>query len=405
MSAVLLYGYGHLTRVAPGSMVDVLMKDFSVGAAALGNISAMYWYAYSIFQIPGGFLIDRFDPIKIMAVSSILCVSGGLLFSFAQSVELANVGRFLTGAGGASLYACCIKISHTWFNPKRFALLGGLIILIGMFGAAGGQAPLAFLIEISDWRTVMLWVAIAALPLGILVLLGKNLTTPSISATLTTLELLKLLRKAALSKEYWINTLFTMMIAGPATTFPVWGIAYYMQVKGYDRTGAAIFTTISLLGWAFGSLSAGWLSSKIQRHQRLAIVYAILAVVGWSIFISVPGLPRIGHLLVMLLIGYSAGGIVVGFILIANSCPRSLVGTATSISNTLVMLLSAIILLTMGYVLDVLWTGENIDGARIFSSHAFRMAYLVMPCVSIVALFAAMVIKEPARLYADRDIT
>ena len=58
LAAALLFGYGHLTRIAPGAMVDALMRDFAVGAATLGNISAMYWYAYSIFQIPGGFLIN-----------------------------------------------------------------------------------------------------------------------------------------------------------------------------------------------------------------------------------------------------------------------------------------------------------------------------------------------------------
>ena len=90
LAAALLFGYGHLTRVAPGGMVDALMRDFAVGAATLGNISAMYWYAYSIFQIPGGFLLDRFGPSRIIAVSALLCTLGGLLFAYAPSVEAAN---------------------------------------------------------------------------------------------------------------------------------------------------------------------------------------------------------------------------------------------------------------------------------------------------------------------------
>ena len=396
LAAALLFGYGHLTRVAPGGMVDVLMRDFAVGAAVLGNISAMYWYAYSIFQIPGGFLVDRFGPTRIIAASAILCTLGGLLFSYAPSVDAANAGRFITGAGGAALYACCIKIAHAWFDAKRFALLGGATILIGMFGAALGQAPIATLIEIDGWRPVMFWVALAALPFVGFIFLGRRAPPAQRGAAINSRELIALMREAARSRQYWIITLFAMMIAGPAISFPVWGIAYYMQVLGYSRPDAAIFTTVALLGWAFGSLSAGWASGRFRQRKIAAIGCAVLGLTGWTLFVAFPGLPEIVHYVLMLLIGISAGGIVIGFILIADSCPPDAVGTATGISNTLVMLMSAAILLIMGYVLDLLWSGEIIDGVRIYSPFAFRMAYLAMPVASFVALLAAFSVRETA---------
>ncbi len=395
LAAVLLFGYGHLTRVAPGGMVDALMRDFAVGATTLGNISAMYWYAYSIFQIPGGFLLDRFGPKRIIAVSAIFCTAGGLLFAYAPSVEVANAGRFITGAGGATLYACCVKIAHASFNSQRFALLGGITILIGMFGAALGQAPIAALIEIDGWRPVMFWVALAALPLGALVFLGHRKPPVAATTATTSHQLLGLMRDVARLRQYWIITLFAMMIAGPAVSFPVWGIAYYMQVLGYARPEAAIFTTLALLGWAVGSLSAGWLSGRLLRRRKLiAISQSVTGLLGWSLFVAFPGLPELVHYILMLLIGLSAGGIVVSFILIADNCAPRAVGTATGISNTLVMLMSAAILLIMGFVLDLLWSGEIAEGVRIYSTFAFRMAYLIMPAASLVALLAALAVRE-----------
>jgi MFS family permease len=395
LAAALLFGYGHLTRVAPGGMVDALMRDFSVGAAMLGNISAMYWYAYSIFQIPGGFLLDRFGPGRIIAVSAILCTVGGLLFAYAPSVDAANAGRFITGAGGAALYACCVKIAHASFDSRRFALLGGITILIGMFGAALGQAPVAALIEIGGWRPVMFWVALAALPLGVLVFLGHRKPGRPAGEPVGTRELMGLMRDVARLKQYWVITLFAMMIAGPAISFPVWGIAYYMQVLDYPRPEAALFTTVALLGWAGGSLSAGWLSGRLMdRRKIIAVGEATAGLLGWSLFVACPGLPEAVHYLLMLLIGISAGGIVIGFILVADNCAPRAVGTATGISNTLVMLTSAAILLIMGFVLDLLWGGVTTDGVRIYSPFAFRMAYIVMPASSLVALLAALSIRE-----------
>ena len=395
LAAVLLFGYGHLTRVAPGGMIDVLMRDFSVGAAVLGNISAMYWYAYSIFQIPGGFLLDRYGPKRIIAVSALFCAVGGLLFAYAPSVEIANAGRFITGAGGAALYACCVKIAHTSFDSRRFALLGGITILIGMFGAALGQAPIAALIEIDGWRSVMIWVALAALPLGALVFLSHSTPLAAATTAINSHQLFGLMRDVARLRQYWIVTLFAMMIAGPAVSFPVWGIAYFMQVLDYARPEAAIYTTIALLGWAAGSLSAGWLSGRLLRRRKfIAISQSVTGLIGWSLFVAFPGFPDWVHYILMLLIGLSAGGIVVSFILIADNCEPRAVGTATGISNTLVMLMSAAILLIMGFVLDLLWTGEIVEGVRTYSPFAFRMAYLIMPTASLVALLAALAIRE-----------
>ncbi|MBT5913128.1 MAG: MFS transporter, partial [Rhodospirillaceae bacterium] len=41
-------------------MVDELMREFAVGAGILGNLSAVYLYAYAGLQIPVGICIDKF---------------------------------------------------------------------------------------------------------------------------------------------------------------------------------------------------------------------------------------------------------------------------------------------------------------------------------------------------------
>jgi hypothetical protein len=43
--AALLFAYGYAARVSPGVMVGELMRDFAVGAAVLGNLTAIYFYS------------------------------------------------------------------------------------------------------------------------------------------------------------------------------------------------------------------------------------------------------------------------------------------------------------------------------------------------------------------------
>ena len=58
----LFFCYAFFQRVAPSVLVGDLMRDFGVGAAVLGNLSAFYFYAYAGMQLPLGVLVDTWGP-------------------------------------------------------------------------------------------------------------------------------------------------------------------------------------------------------------------------------------------------------------------------------------------------------------------------------------------------------
>ena len=55
----LFFFYAWILRVSPSVMVEDLMRDFAVGGAIVGNLSALYFYGYAGMQIPVGLLLDR----------------------------------------------------------------------------------------------------------------------------------------------------------------------------------------------------------------------------------------------------------------------------------------------------------------------------------------------------------
>jgi MFS family permease len=76
-------GHGYVVlflrlRVAPSVMVSELMRDFAVGGAILGNLSAFYFYGYSTMQVPVGVLMDRFGPRRLLTLSALACTVGCL---------------------------------------------------------------------------------------------------------------------------------------------------------------------------------------------------------------------------------------------------------------------------------------------------------------------------------------
>src|SRR5690242_11056926 len=74
--ASLFFLYAFVHRVSPSVMVDELMRDFAVGAAVLGNLSAFYFYTYAGLQIPVGLLMDRIGPRRLTTAAALLCAVG-----------------------------------------------------------------------------------------------------------------------------------------------------------------------------------------------------------------------------------------------------------------------------------------------------------------------------------------
>ncbi|MBM3732864.1 MAG: hypothetical protein FJW24_05265 [Acidimicrobiia bacterium] len=64
-------------------MIPDLMREFAIGAALVGNLSALYFYSYIAVQIPGGILLERLGPRVVLAGGATLCGAGCILFGAA----------------------------------------------------------------------------------------------------------------------------------------------------------------------------------------------------------------------------------------------------------------------------------------------------------------------------------
>src|SRR3954468_6433753 len=67
-------------RAAPAVMTAELMRDFGIGAASLGNLSAFYFYFYVAMQIPIGALTNSWGPRKLLVIGAISAALGQFLF-------------------------------------------------------------------------------------------------------------------------------------------------------------------------------------------------------------------------------------------------------------------------------------------------------------------------------------
>ena len=278
LTGALFFFYAWVLRVAPSVMVEELMRDFAVGAAVLGHLSAAYFYGYAGMQIPVGVLLDRFGPRRLMTVAALVCAGGCVLFATGETLAAATVGRFLIGASAAFSLVGAMAIAGQWFRPDRFALLSGLAMALGMAGGVFGQAPLRLAVEATDWRTTTLLLAGAGALLAVAAWATVRDRWRGSGGLGNVLCGLGVVFR---HRQTWLIALAGLATSAPLLGFAgLWGVPFLEAAYGLPRTSAATLTSTMFAGWGFGAPSFGWLSDRIGRRKAPLLIGLTLQSAG-----------------------------------------------------------------------------------------------------------------------------
>ncbi|MCP1771422.1 fucose permease [Neisseria perflava] len=90
----ILYIFVSFHRMSAGVIKNDLQQTFNIGTMEFANISAMFFYAYFLMQIPSGILADKFGPKKTVMGFTLISIIGTVLFSMAPNLEMVYLARF-----------------------------------------------------------------------------------------------------------------------------------------------------------------------------------------------------------------------------------------------------------------------------------------------------------------------
>lgn len=393
----LFYGYGYFQRVATSVMVEDLMRDFAVGAAVFGNLSAFYYYAYAGMQIPVGILNDRFGPRRILTAAAFLAALGTVLFAFSPSIEVAYAGRLLIGLSVAFAWVSTLKLASIWFPPHRFATVAGLTLAVGMMGGILGQAPLSLLIDGIGWRSSLTVTSIVAFALSIAIwLVVRDARAPEASATeVHLLDVLRGVPKVLTNPQIWFVALFAISTSAVALGFiALWGVPFLMEVYAMDRASAASAVSMGLVGQAVGAPLSGWVSDTIRRRKSPMMVGLVLLIVSFGVLVYGPLLPTAAVYTSMFLMGVGAATSIITFAAARENMPAAVAGVTVACMNTFLMAGGAIMQPISGWLLDLHWDGTLVDGVRVYGPAVWRMAFAPLIAFCIAGVVGTALIRE-----------
>ena len=256
---------------------------------------------------------------------------------------------------------------------------------MGVCGAIIGGNPLAYLVDLYSWRTVMLGSASigAIIALGLWIIITEPTSTNS-QAKLQPgyadllLELLNIIK----NKQIWVVSICASLMVIPIAAYSeLWGVSFIQDKYGIQRPVAALVTTSTFIGIAIGGPIIGAIVNYIGYRKIPLIIGCIGATLCLSLIIEckIDSL----HLLFLThtLFGFFTSSMLLCFTINSELVPTKNRGTIIGLTNTIIMGGSAVTQPIIGRLLDL--TAVN-----------YRYSFLLIILSPLLSLFLATYIKE-----------
>ena len=286
-------------RACLATATPAIMKDFGLSKTMMGwSVSAFLW-SYALFQIPAGWLTDRFGPRRVLGGAlawwSLFTAATGLSFG---AVSLAAT-RGLLGVGESAAFPGGSRALLKWLPVRQRAIGQGIQHAGSRFGAAITPPIVVYLLTIMHWPLVfnlfgaagiimaVIWYSYyrdspadhSGVNSGELELIGLGAPRPAAAAR-RSVPWRKILR----SRDLRYLSAAYFCYAWVLYVYLQWVPTYLMEARGYTQLKMGLAASFPLLAATAANVLGGWISDHVaHRTGNLRHARVIVAVAGFCI--------------------------------------------------------------------------------------------------------------------------
>jgi len=388
-------------RLSTAVISGQLMEAFDTTGAQLGTLHAMFFVVYAVMQVPTGVLVDRVGPRRTAAAGAAVMNVGAIAFALVGAYEGALAGRFLVGLGGSVVFVSMLRFCANWYRTDEFGTMNGLSFAVGGLGGILATTPFAVAVAAAGWRTTMLALGGIGLAgaVGTFLLVRDSPERAGLSKVegvperprLSVAEIRTFLRRILTDRWTLVASVMLYCVSGVnLTLIGLWGIPYLVQTYGVSVTTASTFTLLGGLGLVVGPPVLGRLVDATGRVTEFVVGGTVVYTAALGLVAVVGNPPLAAVATVFFLIGALLGAVVLTYPMIQERFDDRASGIALGTLNGASFLGGASFPTLMGAVLDAYWTGELIDGVRVYTETGYRVAFGVGALAGFVALVCAL---------------
>jgi MFS family permease len=362
-----------LYRTTNAVLSPWLIQDLRLDTEGLGLLSAGFFYAFSLTQIPISIFLDKVGAKRLMIILSFLGMAGAAMFSLAESLGMGLAGRLLLGVGMACNLMGPLKLLTEWFPPGRFATVSGLLYAIGTLGNVVAATPLVLLVERLGWRlsfqTIIAFHLLLTLAL-FAVVQDRPPAKIAAAAAVATVSPLKNLAILMRSKDYWIISAGTFVRYGThAALQTLWAGPLLMEALRFSPVQAGNILLALNIGLILAGPLWGSVSDRVFKTPKWVVAggLLVLALITFGLRALPPGTSVFVAGAFFLAFGIASASGMHVYAHIKALVPKNMAGAAMSGTNFFTMMGPAVFLQGLGIVMQELYP-EASRGPEAFST-------------------------------------
>ena len=260
------YFLSYLFRSVNAVVGPDLVADIGLTAAELGLLTSAYLFAFALFQLPLGLLLDRFGPRRVQTGLLACAAFGSLLFALGGDIATLTIARALIGLGFAGGLMSGFKAIVIWVAEPRRALANAGVMSFGALGILVATVPVELAVQAVGWRGV--FVGLAAITFAVALLIFTAVPergTPRVAERLGSqiAAVLRILRDPG----FWRLAPLLATTAGTHIAIQtLWAGPWFRDVAGLDRIGVANHLMLLAIAFFVGILLSGAVADWFVRR-------------------------------------------------------------------------------------------------------------------------------------------
>jgi sugar phosphate permease len=276
-------------------MIPLLKADLNISNAEAGWLMALFFIPYAFFQLPSGYLADRFGPRKIITGGALISIAGNLIFSQGSTFMVLSLGQCVNGFGQAMGWTSALKLIVSWFPRSRRATAIGLFATCVTGGSSVGIRLSGYLGDHFGWQSAFMVppAMMAAVLLIFWIFVKDHPAEKGLSGFEDEVELEKMIDNDPRSRLMVVlsnRVLWTVALVYFCFVYVqfgclVWIPSFLQESYAMTVNRASTITALVLLPGVFASPIAGFVSDHYFGGRRKPLILLGLALLAGSTFL------------------------------------------------------------------------------------------------------------------------
>jgi MFS family permease len=147
-----LTAISYLDRVRISMAAPAIKADLGLTDTQMGYVFSAFMLSYALFEIPAGWMADRFGPritlVRIVIWWTVMSALTGAATGFWSLF----IVRLLFGMGEAGTFPGISRVFVRWLPPREHGRAFGFALMLGALAGALSQPLMAALLSVMSWR-------------------------------------------------------------------------------------------------------------------------------------------------------------------------------------------------------------------------------------------------------------